>query len=214
MIPNTLSIIRIILVPFFLFFFFSNENNSIFFSLIIFVIASVTDFLDGFIARSFNQISNFGKFLDPLADKILTLSVFSSFLLLDIISYWMFFLIISRDVIVTLIRVLFKKYHLTFVTSNVAKIKTTIQIFVIIYVLSSMCQDKIEEIFLINQLYVFFNELCLSFLTLLNIQNQISTSWTFLTIASFVTFYSGLHYVYLHRTGLMFLINKNNGNVV
>ena len=93
MIPNTLSIIRIILVPFFLFFFFSNENNSIFFSLIIFVIASVTDFLDGFIARSFNQISNFGKFLDPLADKILTLSVFSSFLLLDIISYWMFFLI-------------------------------------------------------------------------------------------------------------------------
>ena len=59
MIPNTLSIIRIILVPFFLFFFFSNENNSIFFSLIIFVIASVTDFLDGFIARSFNQISNF-----------------------------------------------------------------------------------------------------------------------------------------------------------
>ncbi len=107
MIPNILSLIRIILVPLFLFFFFSNSNNSIFLSLLIFTVASITDFFDGFIARKFNQISTLGKFLDPLADKILTLSVFSSFLFLDIISYWMFFLIISRDIIVTLIRIFF-----------------------------------------------------------------------------------------------------------
>tara|TARA_A100001011_G_scaffold331856_1_gene358540 strand:- start:31836 stop:32480 length:645 start_codon:yes stop_codon:yes gene_type:complete len=213
MIPNILSLIRIILVPLFLFFFFSNSNNSIFLSLLIFTVASITDFFDGFIARKFNQISTLGKFLDPLADKILTLSVFSSFLFLDIISYWMFFLIISRDIIVTLIRIFFKKYNLAFVTSNVAKIKTTIQIFVIIYVLSSMCQNVIEEIFIINHLFVFFDQLGYVFLTLFNLQNQITTSWIFLSIASIVTFYSGLHYIYIHRDGIKFLFNKNTGNV-
>ncbi len=102
---------------------------------------------------------------------------------------------------------------MAFVTSNVAKIKTTIQIFVIIYVLSSMCQNVIEEIFIINHLFVFFDQLGYVFLTLFNLQNQITTSWIFLSIASIITFYSGLHYIYIHRDGIKFLFNKNTGNV-
>jgi len=209
MIPNILSSIRILLVPLFLFFFFSEINNSKFISLIIFIVASLTDFLDGLIARKFNLITKLGKFLDPLADKILTISVFYSFLILDIISYWMFFLIISRDIIVTIIRIFFNRYHLTFVTSNVAKIKTTIQIISIIYVLSMMSQTSIQEIFLLNDFLYSLNLLLIELKNFIPMFSQKSISWLFLSITSIVTFYTGLHYIYAHREGLIFLINKN-----
>jgi len=209
MIPNILSLIRIILVPLFLFFFFSESYNSKFISLIIFIIASLTDFFDGFIARKFNVITKLGKFLDPLADKILTLSVFYSFLILDIISHWMFLLIISRDVIVTIIRIFFNRYNLIFITSNVAKIKTTIQIISIIYVLSMMSHGSIEEIFLLKEFLYYLNLFLIEIKNFIPIFSQKSISWVFLLITSIVTFYSGLHYIYVHRQGLQYLINKN-----
>ena len=209
MIPNILSSIRIFLVPIFLFFFFSESSNSKFISLIIFILASLTDFFDGLIARRFNLITKLGKFLDPLADKILTLSVFYSFLILDIISYWMFLLIISRDVIVTIIRIFFNRYNLTFVTSNVAKIKTTIQIISIIYVLSIMSYNSIEEFFLLNEFLYYLNLFLIEIKNFIPILSQKSMSWIFLSITSIVTFYSGLHYIYVHRQGLGYLINKN-----
>jgi len=209
MIPNILSLIRIILVPLFLFFFFSESYNSKFISLIIFIIASLTDFFDGFIARKSNVITKLGKFLDPLADKILTLSVFYSFLILDIISHWMFLLIISRDVIVTIIRIFFNRYNLIFITSNVAKIKTTIQIISIIYVLSMMSQTSIQEIFLLNDFLYSLNLLLIELKNFIPMFSQKSISWLFLSITSIVTFYTGLHYIYAHREGLIFLINKN-----
>ena len=76
-IPNILTSIRIFLVPFFLFYLLS-ENYTI--ALVIFIIASITDWADGYFARKFKTVTNFGIFFDPLADKLLVLSTFYSFL--------------------------------------------------------------------------------------------------------------------------------------
>ena len=138
-VPNILTIFRIILVPVFIFIMNSGMNNSYFISLIIFVIASITDALDGKLARKFVAVSKFGLFMDPLADKILVLSAFLVFLKIDILSNivfpWMVLLIFSRDFLVTILRVVMKKIGATMVTSKVAKLKTGFQLISIIIVL-------------------------------------------------------------------------------
>ena len=75
--PNCLTLIRILLIPFFLYFLINGQSTI---AIIIFVIASATDFLDGFLARKFDAITNFGIFIDPLADKLLTTSAFIGFI--------------------------------------------------------------------------------------------------------------------------------------
>ena len=77
-VPNILSIFRIILTPFFIACLFSDFNYSHIFALIIFLVASVTDAFDGYYARKYDAVTEYGKFLDPLADKILVLSAFIS----------------------------------------------------------------------------------------------------------------------------------------
>ena len=108
-VPNILTIFRIILVPVFIFTMNSGMNNSYFISLIIFVLASITDALDGKVARKFGAVSKFGLFMDPLADKILVLSAFISFAIMDLIEFWMVGLIIFRDVFITLLRMRMKR---------------------------------------------------------------------------------------------------------
>ena len=90
----------------------------------IFFIASITDAYDGYYARKYNQITPEGKFLDPLADKILVSSAFISFALLDIIEFWMVGLIIFRDLFVTGLRMAMEQKGLSMVTSTIAKAKT------------------------------------------------------------------------------------------
>jgi len=103
-----------------------------FWALVIFVIASITDAYDGYFARKYDLVTPEGKFLDPLADKILVLSAFISFAYIGIIDYWMVALIIFRDAIVTGLRIALEKNGLEMVTSVLAKVKTTVQIIVII----------------------------------------------------------------------------------
>ena len=104
-IPNYLSLLRIILTPIFI---FTTQNTLVFkiMSLSIFFIASLSDFLDGYIARKYNFITNFGKNIDPLSDKILIVASFIvlSFLFPNEITFWMVFLIIFRDIAVTFLR--------------------------------------------------------------------------------------------------------------
>ena len=98
-IPNILTIFRIILVPIFVFIIMSDIRYSYFIALVSFLIASITDALDGKLARKYGAISKFGLFMDPLADKALVLGAFIVFLFIpslkDIIYPWMVVLIFS-----------------------------------------------------------------------------------------------------------------------
>ena len=134
-IPNILTVFRILLTPFFIFFLFNESESSGVYSLIIFTVASFTDAYDGYYARKYNAVSESGKFLDPLADKILASSAFISFAVLGLIDIWMVAIIILRDVFVTLLRMRMKKGGESLVTSNIAKSKTAAQLITIIFTL-------------------------------------------------------------------------------
>ena len=138
-IPNILTSIRLLLVPIFIFFLVSENYGSYTLSLIIFIIASITDYYDGKLARKYNVESKFGIFMDPLADKILVLSAFIGFLsietLSNIIQPWMVIVIFSRDIFVTILRVFMKSRGQEMITSQIAKLKTTVQLITIIIIL-------------------------------------------------------------------------------
>ena len=101
--PNKLTTLRVIMIPFFVFFLlWQNGENYTFrmIALALFIIASLTDLLDGKIARKYNLVTNFGKFMDPLADKLLVCSALICLIELNALPAWMVIVIISRDFII------------------------------------------------------------------------------------------------------------------
>ena len=134
-IPNILSLVRIILTPLFIILLFADFKMAKVFALLVFAIAAITDAYDGHLARKYNQITPEGKFLDPLADKILVLSAFISFALINIIDFWMVGIIIFRDLFVTGLRFIMSSRGFEFVTSKLSKYKTAFQLTIIILTL-------------------------------------------------------------------------------
>lgn len=134
-VANILTVSRIFLAPLFLAFLLMDTRTSQFVAVIIFAIAALTDWLDGASARAWGQVTEQGKFLDPLADKILTTSAFVSFYLLDIMPVWMVFIIVVRDFGITVLRSLAEDRGVPLVTSWNAKVKTFLQMVVIVYIL-------------------------------------------------------------------------------
>lgn len=102
--PNKLTISRILITLAFIFFVLSEGLMAKVWALAAFLLASLTDLLDGFIAKKKNQVTDFGKIMDPIADKILTLSAFLAFVELDIVQAWMVIVIIFREVMITALR--------------------------------------------------------------------------------------------------------------
>ena len=133
--PNQLTTLRIILTPVFLYLFLSSDPVMIRISFIVYVVAALTDWYDGWLARKFNYITTWGKFMDPLADKILTSAVFLGFLLLDMVELWMVIIIVARDLFVTLIRLFADYKKIKFTTSRIAKTKTFLQMSFLYYLL-------------------------------------------------------------------------------
>ena len=144
---SAFRLFRIVLVPLFFLVLISDNQNAYLLSLIIFTVASITDFFDGKLARKYDAVSKFGLFLDPLADKVLVLSAFFGFLyldvLLDVVEPWMVFLIFFRDILVTCLRIIMKKNGLLMVTSKLAKLKTTSQLVSIIIILSLLAYSSL-----------------------------------------------------------------------
>lgn len=102
---NKLTIFRVIIVPFFVFFMcFTGIEHRYLYALILFIVASLTDMLDGKIARKYNMITSFGKFLDPLADKILVAAALVCFVQLGWCSAWVTALILAREFVVSGVR--------------------------------------------------------------------------------------------------------------
>ena len=188
-IPNLLTIFRILLTPLFIICLFSNYPYAQLWALIIFIIASVTDAFDGYYARKYNQVTRHGKFLDPLADKILVSSAFISFAILKLVPFWMVSLIIFRDLFVTGLRMALESKGLTMITSKIAKAKTTTQISVIIFIL----------LFLVVQIFSYdWIRVVIQFI----IEQRIIYYITLL--ATILTLWTGITYLYKNR-----LIIKN-----
>lgn len=127
--PNILSGIRMVLAPVFLVLWFQDDFLFKAIGLAVYIVAAVTDYYDGYFARKYEVYTDFGAFLDPLADKFLTFSGFIvlPFIALDQFPWWAIALIIIRDTVITVLRVYMKRRKTTMVTRFTAKIKTTIQ---------------------------------------------------------------------------------------
>ncbi len=136
-IPNILTVLRILLVPFFLYCLIQDEGYYKLVAFGIFIFSSITDFFDGYLARKLSAESEFGKMLDPLADKVLVIAALSAFVYLDNqIPVWMVVAIASRDLLITLIRMLAQKEGIPIKTSSFAKAKTAFQMISILIILS------------------------------------------------------------------------------
>ena len=133
---NKLTMLRVILVPIFLIFLIGKgiPYGSIIATLI-FIIASLTDQLDGYIARSRNQITNFGKFMDPLADKLLTCSAMIAMISLNLIPSWVVIVIIAREFTISGFRLIASDNGKVIAANMWGKVKTTVQMIMIIYLI-------------------------------------------------------------------------------
>lgn len=128
--PNKLTLLRVIMIPFFLYVLLYQPfgfNISIFVAIAIFILASATDALDGHIARSRNLITNFGKFMDPLADKLLVSSALIALIEMDKLSSIVVIIIISREFIITGFRTVAANNNIVIAASKWGKLKTISQ---------------------------------------------------------------------------------------
>jgi len=133
-IANKITTLRLILIPVFVaFYYFMGRDNNI--AAIIFIIASLTDALDGHLARSRNLITNFGKFVDPLVDKVLTMAAFIVLVDGQIIPAWAVIIIIARELIITGFRTLAADQGITIAASMWGKAKTTSQMIALVCLL-------------------------------------------------------------------------------
>ena len=123
-IPNQLTILRILLTPVFVILLLNDRSASRYAAVLVFFVASITDWYDGYTARKFNDVSKWGKFLDPLADKILISSAFICFSILGYVPAWMVAVMIFRDVMITSLRTYALVKGETFQTNMFAKVKT------------------------------------------------------------------------------------------
>lgn len=129
--PNRLTLIRVFLAPVFVFLFLIDNVYARLSALIIFVLAALTDLVDGWLARKYNITTGFGKFMDPLADKILISSALIAFIALGYAKLWMVLPIIVRDFFITGLRSLAAYKGVLIVTSGFAKVKTFLQMIVV-----------------------------------------------------------------------------------
>lgn len=175
LLPNQLTTLRIILTPVFFVLFLSGDPTLMQISLAVFFVAAITDWYDGWLARKFNYITAWGKFMDPLADKILTSAAFVAFVVLGVLELWMVLTIIIRDFLMTGLRLYADHRKVNFATSFLAKTKTFIQMVFIYYLLVVFTFQTVapiyngnEQIFdiLTNQYLIYYVMLVITLLTL------------------------------------------------
>ena len=136
--PNRLTLLRVFLVPVFVVFvLYPQIPYHTVWALLVFLGASLTDHYDGKIARQRNLITNFGKFLDPLADKLLVISALVCFLSLGLADVWCVLIIVARELMVTSIRLVAAEGGMVIAANNWGKAKTVSQMAAILYILAA-----------------------------------------------------------------------------
>ncbi|BCN31426.1 CDP-diacylglycerol--glycerol-3-phosphate 3-phosphatidyltransferase [Anaeromicropila herbilytica] len=150
--PNKITIFRICLIPVFLFFLLDDSiPNGDYISAAVFVVASLTDFADGYIARKYNLVSNFGKFMDPLADKLLVCSALICFVQLDLVPAWIIIVIISREFIISGFRLVASDNGVVIAASYWGKFKTTAQMIMSVLLIvnfDGVVFNTLEQVFI------------------------------------------------------------------
>ena len=137
--PNKLTMFRVILIPFFVVFLLVDITPvDKWIALAVFIIASLTDMLDGKIARKYNLVTNFGKFMDPLADKLLVCSALVCLVAVDRIPAWMVIVIIAREFIISGFRLVASDNGVVIAASYWGKFKTTFQIIMICLMIADL----------------------------------------------------------------------------
>ncbi|MEC7759725.1 MAG: CDP-diacylglycerol--glycerol-3-phosphate 3-phosphatidyltransferase [Candidatus Neomarinimicrobiota bacterium] len=191
-IPNILTVMRIFLTPIFIICLFSDFFGAQLWALIIFIVASITDAYDGYLARKNNMVTNTGRFLDPLADKILVSSAFISFSIMGLIDIWMVALIIFRDLFVMGLRFLMSRRGFIMITSKIAKSKTGVQVGIIIFTLLFLTLKGFNWVLLEDYL-IFINEYQLVY---------------YLTMITVIfTVYTGYNYIQENRKAIQEIMN-------
>ncbi len=168
---NKITLFRICLIPFFVIFMMLDGSYSHWLAAVIFILAALTDGIDGHIARSRNQITNFGKFLDPLADKLLISAALIMLIPAGKVAPWIAIVIISREFAVTGMRTVAAAGGLVVAASPLGKIKTVSQIAAIVLLL--FCSVT-GTVYIMGQILLY--------------------------IALFFTIYSGVDYFYRNRS--------------
>ena len=132
--PNKLTTFRVILIPFFVFFMLAPNMTGInhYIAAAIFIVASLTDLLDGKIARKYNLVTNFGKFMDPLADKLLVCSAMICLIQTGQLAAWIVVIIIAREFIISGLRLIASDNGVVIAASYWGKFKTTFQMLMVI----------------------------------------------------------------------------------
>jgi CDP-diacylglycerol--glycerol-3-phosphate 3-phosphatidyltransferase len=184
-IANRITISRIILTFVFMFFLSIHGLWAKVLSLAIFIFAAVSDFIDGRIAHNRNMVTDFGKLMDPIADKILVLAAFAAFVQMQLVRDWMFMIIISREILITSLRLFALNKGKVLSAGKIGKGKTVSQMVTIFFILG----------------FILFKEVMLTFFTW-------NPSWEkffirgidlamWVTIA--LTVYSGFSYLWENR---------------
>lgn len=169
---NIITLSRILLVPVFIVVYISHIPYYELISLLIFLLASLTDKLDGYVARKYNQITTFGKLIDPLADKLLISAALIVLTEAGIIPSWCSILILSREFIVTSLRAVGSSTGRVIAANNVGKIKMVVQVVVISFLFTSFRHIPLG-IFTLGQLLI--------------------------AVMTFISVYSGVDYCYHNR---------------
>ena len=138
--PNKLTVLRVVLIPFFVVFMLVDilGANDKWIALAIFIVASLTDLLDGKIARKYNLVTNFGKFMDPLADKMLVCSALICLTALDKLPAWITIVIICRDFVISGFRLVAADNGVVIAASYWGKYKTTFQMIMVCLLIADL----------------------------------------------------------------------------
>lgn len=174
--PNKLTLFRIFLIPVFIIVMMINIPNKFLIACMIFIIASVTDAMDGHIARKYNLITDFGKFMDPLADKLLVISALTTMIEFDLVAAWMVIIIVARELTVSILRAIAAADGKVIAASSGGKLKTISQMIAIVVLLLAAQTGNII---------------------------LLDTGKIIILIATLLTLYSGWEYIYKNRNLFM-----------
>ena len=121
---NKLTLCRVVMIPIFIVLLYLEFAGHLWVALAVFILASITDFVDGYVARHYNQVTDFGKFMDPLADKLLVMSAMVWFVEVGWMPAWACFVVIARELAVTGLRLVAVEQGLVVAAGKSGKVKT------------------------------------------------------------------------------------------
>ena len=182
---NRLTMSRILLTFVFMFFLFCQGLWAKAASLFVFILAALSDLFDGMIAQRWNMVTDFGRLMDPIADKILVLAAFAAFVQMQLIDAWMFVIIVSREILITSLRLFALNKGKVLSAARAGKHKTVSQMFVIFAILG----------------FILLKEIVLKYSTWNPAWEKIFRQGIFwlMVVTLGLTLYSGLSYLWENR---------------